>query len=111
MAALNLPEPYARIDQLVERGEIDAARKALAETKANPALAELLDVKIALLGKEIAPQVAMNRLLVLMRQDAKLPGAQDLYKEASKMSYQSGSSSLAHSHPPPPPDPNDKETE
>lgn len=111
MATLNLPEPYGRIDELVERGEIDAARRALSETKANPALAELIDVKIALLKEEIPPQLAMNRLLVLMRQDSKLPGAQELYREASRMSYQSGASSLAHSHPPPPPDPGDTETE
>jgi hypothetical protein len=111
MAALNLPEPYGRIDQLVESGQIDAARKALSEANESQALSELIDVKIALVGKEIPPQLAMNRLLVLMRQDAKLPGAQELYREASKMSYQTGSSSLAHSHPPPPPDPNDTETE
>ena len=111
MAALNLPDPYARIDQLVERGEIDAAKKALTETAANPALRELLEVKIALLQGELPPQLAMNRLLVLMKQDSQLPGAQDLYREASRMSYQSGSSSLAHSHPPPPPDPGDQGTE
>jgi hypothetical protein len=111
MAALNLPDPYARIDQLVEQGEIDAAKKALSEAAANPALRELLEVKIGLLQGEVPPQLAMNRLLVLMRQDSKLPGAQELYREASKLSYQSGSSSLAHSHPPPPPDPGDQGTE
>lgn len=111
MAALNLPEPYAGIDQLVERGDIAAAKKALSEATANPALRELLEVKIGLLQEEIPPQIAMNRLLVLMRQDSKLPGAQELYKEASRVSYQSRESSLAHSHPPPPPDPNDNGTE
>ena len=111
MAALNLPDPYARIDQLVERGEIDAAKKALKEEASNPALRELLDVKIGLRLGELPPQLAMNRLLVLMRQDSKLPGAQEMYREASRLSYQSGSSSLAHSHPPPPPDPGDQGTE
>jgi hypothetical protein len=110
MAALNLPDPYARIDELVERGDIDAAKKALSEAAANP-LRELLEVKIALQQGDLPPQLAMNRLLVLMRQDAKLPGVQQLYREASGMSYQSGSSSLAHSHPPPPPDPGDQGTE
>jgi hypothetical protein len=111
MAALNLPEPYGGIDQLVERGEIEAAKNALKEAAANAALRELLEVKIGLLQGELPPQLAMNRLLVLMRQDSKLPGAQDLYREASRLSYQSGSSSLAHSHPPPPPDPGDQGTE
>ena len=111
MAALNLPDPYARIDELVERGEIDAAKRALSETTANPALKELVEVKIALLERELPPQLVMNRLLVLMRQDSKLPGLQDLYREASRLSYQSGASSLAHSHPPPPPDPGDDGTE
>lgn len=111
MAALNLPDPYARIDELVERGDVDAARKALSETKENLALRELVEVKIALKQGELAPQLAMNRLLALMRQDAKLPGLQQLYREASSQSYKSGASSLAHSHPPPPPDPGDEGTE
>lgn len=111
MAALNLPDPYARIDQLIEQGQIDAAKRALSEADSNPALRELIEVKLGLLLKEMPPQIAMNRLLVLMRQDSKLPGAQDLYREASRMSYQSGASSLAHSHPPPPPDPGDQGTE
>lgn len=111
MAALNLPAPYAGIDELVERGDIDAARRALSEAKDNPALRELLEVKIALTQGDMPPQLAMNRLLVLMRQNAKLPGIQDLYREASRLSYQSGASSLAHSHPPPPPGPGDDNTE
>jgi len=40
-----------------------------------------------------------------------LPGVQELYREASRLSYQSGASSLAHSHPPPPPGPGDEGTE
>ena len=108
---MNLPDPYGRIDQLVERGEIDAARKALADANDNAALRELIEVKIALREGDVPPQLVMNRLLVLMRQDSKLPGVQDLYREASRLSYQSGASSLAHSHPPPPPDPGDEGTE
>jgi len=111
MAALNLPEPYGRIDELVERGDVDAARKALSETTGSAALRELVEVKIALRLGELAPQIAMNRLLALMRQDSKLPGVQELYREASRLSYQSGASSLAHSHPPPPPGPGDEGTE
>jgi hypothetical protein len=111
MAALNLPDPFARIDDMIERGEIDAAKKALADIHASPPLRELVEVKLGLVRGDVPPQVAMNRLLVLMRQDSKLPGVQDLYREASRLSYQSGASSLAHSHPPPPPDPGDEGTE
>jgi len=102
MVALNLPEPFGSIDALVERGDLAEARSALSQRTENPALSELLDVKIALLDESIQPQVAMNRLLALMRKDAKLPGLQELYREASKISYEGGASSLSHSHPPPP---------
>jgi len=111
MARLDLPAPYGEIDDLVERGDVDAARRALSDAKENPALRELLEVKIALVAGEVPPQLAMNRLLVLMRQNAKLPGIHELYREASRLSYQSGESSLAHSHPPPPPAPGDDNTE
>jgi hypothetical protein len=102
MARLNLPEPFARIDDMVERGDTAAARGALAEARGDAALTELLEVKIALREGTLAPQLAMNRLLSLMRQNAKLPGAHELYQDASQRSYDGGESSLSHSHPPPP---------
>lgn len=107
MAALNLPEPFGSIDALVERGDYVGARTALARTSENPALSELLEVKLALREETVQPQVAMNRLLTLMRKDAKLPGVQELYREASRLSYDEGASSLSHSHPPPPMKPKD----
>lgn len=102
MPSLNLPDPYASIDALVESGDFAAAREALSTTRANPGLAELLEVKLGLLDGSLQAQIAMNRLIALMRKDAKLPGLQDLYREASRVSYDEGSSSLSHSHPPPP---------
>jgi hypothetical protein len=102
MARLNLPEPYARIDDMVEQGDLTSARGALAGAQGNAALSELLEVKIGLHEGTLAPQLAMNRLLALMRQDAKLAGAHELYQEASQRSYDGGESSLSHSHPPPP---------
>lgn len=111
MALLNLPEPFAKIDEIAEQGDFAGARSALvALTKAQPGsgpLADLLDVKLGLLEGTLAPQLAMNRLLALMRQDAKLAGAHELYKEASQLAYEEHSSSLAHSHPPPPMKPKD----
>jgi len=105
MAPSNLPGPFAEIDEMVERGDLDAARESLAAVtrpSSAPGLIELVEVKIQLREGSMLPQVAMNRLLALMRTDAKLPGAHELYKEASELSYGSGSSSLSHSHPPPP---------
>lgn len=107
MALLNLPSPYAAIDELLEQGDFKTARDALVENAENPALVELLEIKVALLEGTIPVQLAMNRLLVLMRKDAKLPGAHELYKQASARSYAAGSSSLSHSHPPPPAKPKD----
>ncbi len=102
MARLNLPEPFAQVDELIEQGDMTSARGALARAQGNAALVELLEVKIGLYEGTLAPQLAMNRLLSLMRRDAKLPGAHTLYQEASDKSYEGGESSLAHSHPPPP---------
>jgi hypothetical protein len=105
MALLNLPAPFAEIDALVERGDLAGAKAALAPlalAKKNPALVDLIEVKIGLHEESLAPQIAMNRLLNLMRQDAKLAGAHELYREASQISYDAHSSSLSHSHPPPP---------
>lgn len=50
----------------------------------------------------LLPQVAMQRLVALMRTNPTLPGAKELYQEASRKAYGTGRSSLAHSHPPPP---------
>jgi hypothetical protein len=102
MASLNLPDPYASIDALVESGDFALAREALRTEEGNLAFVELLEVKIALLDGSLQPQLVMNRLLALMRKDAKIPGLQELYRAAADMSYDRGSSSLSHSHPPPP---------
>jgi hypothetical protein len=107
MALLNLPSPYAGIDDLLEQGDIKTAREGLAENADNPAIVELLEIKIALIEGTMPVQLAMNRLLVLMRKDAKLPGAHELYRQASSRSYAAGASSLSHSHPPPPAKPKD----
>ena len=102
MARLNLPEPFAKVDDLVEQGDMTSARAALAKATGNAPLVELLEVKMGLYEGTLAPQLAMNRLLNLMRADAKLPGAHALYQEASQRSYAERESSLSHSHPPPP---------
>lgn len=101
MARLNLPEPYARVDELAELEDYAGARAALSQAGGG-ALGELCEVKLGLLEGLLPPQLAMNRLLALMQKTPDLPGAHELYREASERSYQAGSSSLSHSHPPPP---------
>jgi hypothetical protein len=114
MALLKLPEPFAKIDEIAEQGDYAGARSALASLAAahpsSQGLVDVLDVKLGLLEGTLAPQIAMNRLLALMRQDAKLPGAHELYKAASQIAYEEHSSSLSHSHPPPPMKPKDGPT-
>lgn len=102
MARLNLPEPFAKVDDMVELGDMTGARVALSKVGGNAALSELLEVKMGLYEGTVAPQLAMNRLLTLMRQDPNIPGAHALYQEASQRSYAERESSLSHSHPPPP---------
>jgi len=102
MAALSLPAPFDTVDDLAEKGDYPAAREALGRASGSPLLADLCEIKIALLDGSLPAQIAMNRLLALMQKDPKLVGAHDLYREASARSYQSGNSSLAYSHPPPP---------
>lgn len=103
MATLDLPDPYSGVDALIEAGDLSGARAALGSlTPKGAPLAQLCEIKLSLREGALAPQLAMNRLLALMRADPALRGAQELYREASTSSYGAGASSLSHSHPPPP---------
>jgi hypothetical protein len=102
MARLDLPEPYSEIDQLIEAGDTTLAEQKLAQASGDAQVAEVVRVKLGLVTGALAPGMAMQRLVQLMRTNAKVPGAQALYQEASRLSYVSRESSLAHSHPPPP---------
>ncbi len=63
---------------------------------------EVENIRKSLHDGSLLPQVAMQRLVALMRTTPDLPGAKELYQEASRKAYGVGHSSLAHSHPPPP---------
>ena len=102
MARLDLPEPYSEIDQLIEAGDTKLAEQKLAQASGDAHVAEVVRVKLGLALGTLAPGMAMQRLVQLMRTNAKAPGAQALYQEASRLSYLERESSLAHSHPPPP---------
>jgi hypothetical protein len=108
MAAPDLPEQLAPIDQLIETGDYDGARKLLAQAGADNAV-EVMRVKLALFEGSLAPPLAMQRLIQIMRQDPDVSGGKEVYQEASSRAYQDRVSSVSHSHPPPPVIPKDPE--
>jgi hypothetical protein len=63
---------------------------------------ELLEIQLSLAKSEVAPGLALARLVAVMRDNPSIGGLKDLYQHISSLMYSSGQSSLAHSHPPPP---------
>jgi hypothetical protein len=102
MPGAPLPEPYSVIDGLIEAGDADGARVALNEIDPADETFAVLRIKLGLLDGSLAPGLAMQRLIQLMRRDSDWPGAKELYQEASQSAYRSRQSSVSHSHPPPP---------
>jgi hypothetical protein len=102
-----LPEPFASIDGLLARGDFAGAKSKLdaARQPGSPHsdLIELLDIKAAVLGKQIEPGMGLTRIVAVMRRVPNLPFAKVLFQQISQMAYTGGQSSLSHSHPPPPP--------
>src|SRR6185369_11447907 len=90
------------INALLDAGDLEAARAALAGVPRNDAAFIVVHVKLELYDGTLPPQAAMQQLVQLMRKNPDFPGAKDLYMEASKMSYETRQSDMAHSHPPPP---------
>ncbi|MEZ4225349.1 MAG: hypothetical protein R3B13_30640 [Polyangiaceae bacterium] len=90
------------VDQLIEAGDLDAARDALGAAPADDVEAKVLRIKLALHDGSLPPGPAMQRLIQLMRQVPDAPRAKALYQEASNLAYQTRQSSVSHSHPPPP---------
>lgn len=102
MAAADLPEGYDFIDQLLEAGDLEGARDALGQVSGGEEAFAVLRIKLALFEGSLGPGPAQQRLIQLMRRNPNIPGAKELYQEASNLSYRSRTSSASHSHPPPP---------
>lgn len=102
MATSNLPDGYDFIDQLLEAGDIDGARDALGQVTQDVDAFAVLRIKLAMYEGSLQPGPAQQRLIQLMRRNPDVPGAKELYQEASNLSYRSRTSSTSHSHPPPP---------
>lgn len=96
------PADPARINALLDAGDLDGARAQLGELTERDERYVVVRIKLGLYDGTLAPGAAMQQLIQLMRRDENFPGAKELYQEASRVAYQSRQSSVAHSHPPPP---------
>jgi hypothetical protein len=92
----------ADIHRLLDAGDLEAARQALARVPRTEEAFAVARVKLELYAGTLPPLAAIQQLVQLMRKQPDFPGAKELYQEASNMSYQTRQSSMAHSHPPPP---------
>lgn len=101
MDTAKLADP-ARIDALLDAGDLDGARARLADVPEPDERFAVVRIKLGLYDGTLPPGAAMQQLIQLMRRDENFPGAKELYQEASRVAYQSRQSSVAHSHPPPP---------
>lgn len=90
------------IDRLLDAGDLEAARAALAQVPRSEEAFSVVRVKMDLYDGTLPPLAAIQQLVQLMRKKPDFPGAKELYQEASNMSFQTRQSSPAHSHPPPP---------
>jgi hypothetical protein len=104
----DLPADLSAIDQLLDAGDLDAARAALDSIDDGSDAALVVKIKLGLMDGSLPPGAAMQRLIALMRRNPDAPGAKQLYREASNVAYQGGQSSHSHSHPPPPVTPKDE---
>jgi hypothetical protein len=90
------------VDQLLDAGELESAREALASVPASDETFTVVRVKLGLFDRSLAPGAAQQQLIRLMRQDPDWPGAKAVYQLASSNAFSGHESSASHSHPPPP---------
>lgn len=102
MPPVNPSAAYQAIDQLLEAGDFEGARRDLGTVASDDESYAVLRIKLGLYDGTLEPGAAMQRLITLMRRDPEWPFAKELYQEASNLAYQSRTSSVSHSHPPPP---------
>ena len=102
MADVEMPTDFEAIQRLLEMGDLESAREILQATDPNDEAYVVLHLKLAILDKSVAPTVALQKLIQLMRRQPDWPGARALFQEASRLAYSEGRSSVSHSHIPPP---------
>lgn len=102
MADDEIPADFESILQLLNSGDLDTARDILERADQNEDTYNVLRLRLAVLDGTVSPNVALQKLIQMMRIQPDLPGARALYQEASKLSYAERQSSASHSHIPPP---------
>jgi len=94
--------PPEAVDELILKGDLDAARAALAVVSSGDERYAVARIRLSLADGSMPAGMAQQALIRLMRRDPEWPGAKELYGEASKAALRSGQSTASHSHPPPP---------
>jgi len=102
MADVEMPEDFEAIQELLESGDLENAREILDATDPSDEAYKVLRLKVEMMDGSVAPTVALQRLIQLMRSQPNFPGARALFQEASRLAYTEGQSSVSHSHLPPP---------
>ena len=97
-----MPTEPVEVDRLLDAGDLESAREALAGVAGNDERFAVVRIKLGLYDGSLPSGAAMQALIQLMRRDQDWPGARELYQEASNVAYRGRQSSVAHSHPPPP---------
>jgi hypothetical protein len=97
-----IPADFESISRLLDDGDLDTARDILARTDETDDTYNVLRLKLSILDHSVSPNVALQKLIQMMRTEPNLPGARALYQEASKLAYAERQSSASHSHIPPP---------
>jgi hypothetical protein len=87
---------------LLDAGDLAGARAVLSQAPEGDERFTVVRIKLALYDGSLAPGLAMQQLIQLMRRDENFPGAKALYQEASSVAWQARQSNVSHSHPPPP---------
>ena len=102
MDDVETPADFESIQRLLDNGDLESARDVLEGTEENDEAYTVLRLRLSILEGSVTPNVALQKLIQLMRQQPNLPGARSLYQEASKLAYAERQSSASHSHIPPP---------
>ena len=85
----------------LDAGRLSDARSKLDARGSEPVI-ELYRIQLAFQEGSVNPDILLQKLIELMRDEPTLPGATQLYQQISVAAYQAHRSSTAHSHPPPP---------
>jgi hypothetical protein len=102
MAMSDEAAPPEVVDELIQKGDLEGARAALAGAAPGDEKYAVTRIRLSLMDGSMPAGMAQQALIRLMRRDPDWPGAKELYGEASSAALRTRQSSASHSHPPPP---------